>query len=212
MGDDPKYAQDRLRDNDEEDHDEQPPNAASAAAAVAALQAELGLAEGNLDALDRKAALLPAFLAALAGLFIGSESVITGQLPDAVEHVRVRRQICLRGRFGQDPMAEAVKVANRDPGADGRTNGSLDARLELPRRLDVVGQDQGLFGHEVGLRVEEPLHALDDHSRLARAGARDHDGRPIAMLDDPPLLIGEREIGASGGSRRRYGDDASSLS
>ncbi|MGI8929384.1 MAG: hypothetical protein ACR2H0_07980 [Candidatus Limnocylindrales bacterium] len=44
------YAHDRLRDNDEEDHDEQPPNAASAAAAVAALQAELGLADGDLNA------------------------------------------------------------------------------------------------------------------------------------------------------------------
>jgi len=43
-------------------------------AAAAALLAELGLADGNLDAVDRKSALLPAFLAALAGLFIGSDS------------------------------------------------------------------------------------------------------------------------------------------
>lgn len=63
---------------EEDDYQERPPNEASAAAAVAALQAELELADGNLDALDRKTALLPAFLAALAGLFIGSESVITG--------------------------------------------------------------------------------------------------------------------------------------
>lgn len=62
----------------EEGYEELPPNEASAAAAVAALQAELELADGNLDALDRKSALLPAFLAALAGLFIGAESVITG--------------------------------------------------------------------------------------------------------------------------------------
>ena len=54
------------------------PNEASAAAAVAALQAELALADGNLDALDRKSALLPAFLAALAGLFIGADAAATG--------------------------------------------------------------------------------------------------------------------------------------
>lgn len=54
------------------------PNPESAAAAVQALQSELQLADGNLDALDRKAALLPAFLAALAGLFIGSDSVRSG--------------------------------------------------------------------------------------------------------------------------------------
>ena len=54
------------------------PNPESAAAAVQALQSELQLADGNLDALDRKAALLPAFLAALAGLFIDSNSVRSG--------------------------------------------------------------------------------------------------------------------------------------
>ena len=59
-------------------HDEQPPNEASAAAAVHALQAELELADGNLDALDRKTALLPAFLAALAGVFMGSDVVADG--------------------------------------------------------------------------------------------------------------------------------------
>ena len=54
------------------------PREEAAAAAVAALQAELELADGNLDALDRKAALLPAFLAALAGLFIGADSGLSG--------------------------------------------------------------------------------------------------------------------------------------
>jgi hypothetical protein len=54
------------------------PNEASAAAAVAALQSELALADGNLDALDRKSALLPAFLAALAGLFINGDATATG--------------------------------------------------------------------------------------------------------------------------------------
>jgi hypothetical protein len=65
------------RSPEEEDQD-RAPHEASAAAAVAALQAELELADHNLDALDRKSALLPAFLAALAGLFISSESVLTG--------------------------------------------------------------------------------------------------------------------------------------
>lgn len=54
------------------------PDAASAAAAVAALQSELELADGNLDALDRKASLLPAFLAALAGLFISADTRVSG--------------------------------------------------------------------------------------------------------------------------------------
>ncbi len=69
---------DRVSDAEDDDYEEQPPNEASAAAAVSALQAELELADGNLDALDRKSALLPAFLAALAGLFISSESVLNG--------------------------------------------------------------------------------------------------------------------------------------
>jgi len=55
-----------------------PPDAESAAAAVAALQSQLQLADGNLDALDRKAALLPAFLAALAGLFLDPDSILSG--------------------------------------------------------------------------------------------------------------------------------------
>src|SRR6266542_2842130 len=65
-------------EHDESGSDEGLPNEAGAAAAVTALQAELALADGNLDALDRKAALLPAFLAALAGLFIGFASVLDG--------------------------------------------------------------------------------------------------------------------------------------
>jgi hypothetical protein len=56
----------------------------SAAAAVAALQAELQLADGNLDALDRKASLLPAFLAGLAGLFISADTSVNGAAVVAV--------------------------------------------------------------------------------------------------------------------------------
>jgi hypothetical protein len=67
---------DRLRE--EGDYEDGPPDEASARAAVDALQAELELADGNLDALDRKTALLPAFLAALAGLFISSDAVLSG--------------------------------------------------------------------------------------------------------------------------------------
>lgn len=54
------------------------PDRETASAAVQALQSEVELADGNLDALDRKAALLPAFLAALAGLFIGPETTASG--------------------------------------------------------------------------------------------------------------------------------------
>ena len=62
---------------------EGPIDEASAASAVSALQAELELADGNLDALDRKAALLPAFLAALAGLFLS---------PGVTRHLRTHSQ------------------------------------------------------------------------------------------------------------------------
>ena len=51
-------------------------------------------------------------------------------------------------------------------------DGSLDPLAELTRGLHVVGEDEELLGEEVGLRVEEPLHALDDDAGLARAGAR----------------------------------------
>ena len=59
------------------------------------------------------------------------------------------------------------------------------------------------------MRLEQPADALDDDPGLAGAGAGDDHDRPIALLDDRPLLVGERELGtgALGGSRRRYGDD-----
>ena len=61
------------------------------------------------------------------------------------------------------------------------------------------------------MRLEQPADALDDDARLARAGARDDDDRPVAILDDRALLVGERELLALGGSRRRYGDRGSLL-
>jgi hypothetical protein len=53
------------------------PNADSAVAAVAMLRAELEMVERALDAIDRKAALLPAVIAAIAGIFIAPDSTFT---------------------------------------------------------------------------------------------------------------------------------------
>ena len=54
------------------------PNDKSASAAVAALQSQLEMADGNVDALDRKAALIPATLAALAGLLLANQVGLSG--------------------------------------------------------------------------------------------------------------------------------------
>ena len=80
----------------------------------------------------------------------------------------------------------------RAAGADG----GLDALAELPGRLDVVGQDEDLLGEHRGFAAlrsaEQPAHALDDDARLAGARAGDDDERPVAPLDDPPLLGRQR--------------------
>lgn len=49
------------------------PHPESAAAAVETLRAQLEMANGSLEAIDRKAALVPATLGVVAGIFIGSD-------------------------------------------------------------------------------------------------------------------------------------------
>lgn len=53
------------------------PNAGSAAAAVAELRAQIEMANGALEAIDRRAALVPATLGIVAGIFIGSDDAFT---------------------------------------------------------------------------------------------------------------------------------------
>jgi len=109
-------------------------------------------------------------------------------------------------------MAEAVEVADAQARRPRRADAFLNSFAKLARRLDVVRQDEQLLRNEVSLRLEEPSDALDDGAGLPGPGSGDDDERPIAVLDDRALFIGEREVGfaALGGSRRRYGDDASS--
>jgi hypothetical protein len=54
------------------------PDASSAAAAVVALRAELELLDGALDAVDRKASLIPVVVGAIAGLFIAPDTTFSG--------------------------------------------------------------------------------------------------------------------------------------
>ena len=58
------------------------------------------------------------------------------------------------------------------------------------------------------MRVQEVADALHDDAGLARAGAGNDHHWAVAVLDDRPLLGRQREVGALGGSRRRYGDGA----
>jgi hypothetical protein len=62
--------------------------------------------------------------------------------------------------------------------------------------------------HQVRPRLQEVADAFDDDAGLPRAGSGDDHDRPLAVLDDRPLRIGQWEVLALGGSRRRYGDDA----
>ena len=109
-------------------------------------------------------------------------------LADAVEDVGSCGQAGVGRRFGEDPLAEAVEVRDSDPRPRRATHRFVQAFLQLPRSLDVVGEDEELFGEEVRPVLEEVPDTLDDHARLAGPGARDHDERPIAELDDAPLL------------------------
>lgn len=67
------------------------------------------------------------------------------QLADPIEDLRARRQPGIGGVLGQDPLAEAVEVADRQAGGDRRARRVPDTVLELRGRLDVVGQDEDLL-------------------------------------------------------------------
>jgi hypothetical protein len=54
------------------------PNPESAAAAVETLRAELDMIDNALDSIDRKAALIPAVLGAITGIFIAPDTTFTG--------------------------------------------------------------------------------------------------------------------------------------
>lgn len=58
-----------------------PPNKESTAALVEVLKFELELADGNLNALDRKAALIPVAMAAIIGLFIAPDLTFSALQP-----------------------------------------------------------------------------------------------------------------------------------
>ena len=121
-------------------------------------------------------------------------------LADAVEHVRVRRQPGIGRVLGQDPVAEAVEVADRHAAGGRRRRQRLRCGPELRRGLDVVGQDQDLLRDEVLVRSRR-RDPLDDDLGLAGPAPAMTTSRPLAPLDDPPLLVGERTAGsASGGS------------
>lgn len=112
-------------------------------------------------------------------------------LPDAVQHVRPRRHPGLRRRLGQDPMADGVEVRDGQAGGLGHPDGVLDALAELGRGLHVVGEDEQALRLELRLGIQQVRHPLDDDAGLPRPRAGDDDERPLAPLDDPPLLFGQ---------------------
>ena len=125
------------------------------------------------------------------------------QLADPVEDVRVAGHVRIGRALAQDPMAEAVEVRDAQAGGGRGAHTLVDPLAQLAGRLDVVGQDEQLLGEEVVLGLQQPADALDDDAGLARSRACDDDDRAVAMLDDGPLGIGQREVLALGRSRRR---------
>ena len=109
-------------------------------------------------------------------------------LADAVEDVGPGGQAGVGRRLGEDALAEAVEVGDRDPRPDRAADRLVQALLQLARGLHVVGEDEELLRQEVCPVLEEVPDTLDDHARLAGPGARDHDQRPVAVLDDALLL------------------------
>ena len=111
-------------------------------------------------------------------------------LADAVEHVGAGRQSGVTGVVGQDPLAEAVEVADRHPGGISDADGRLDPLAQFGRCLHVVGQDEQVLGLEVFPCLEEVADPFDNDACLPGAGSSDDHGRPVAPLDDPLLLVG----------------------
>ncbi len=109
-------------------------------------------------------------------------------LGDAVEHVWVRRQRGIRGVLCQDPLAEAVEVADGHSGPCLRAHHGIQSLLEFACRLHVVGKDEQVLREQSVMVVEQVLDPLDDHLGLAGPGAGDNDDRPVAPLNDAPLI------------------------
>ena len=56
------------------------------------------------------------------------------------------------------------------------------AALHLARGFVGERQSQNVFAGQLRIRLQQIANPLDDHARLARARARDHQQRPVAML------------------------------
>ena len=148
----------------------------------------------------------------------GADVTQEEHLADPVEHVGGRGQPRIGGRLDQQPVAEAVEVANREAGPNGRPEGGLEAVAELLGRLHVVGQDEDLLWQQrtregmlavgscglgrkpqlvrvgagrAALRLEQAAHPLDDDAGLAGPGAGHDDERAVSPVDDRLLLGGE---------------------
>ena len=133
---------------------------------------------------------------------VGPDVAKEEDLADPVEDVGLRGEAGLRGVVGQDPVAEAVEVADPEAGSRGRPDRFLDPIGELLRGPDVVGQDEDLLREQrpgervvVGGRLrrdpvgsavspEQVRDALDDDTGLAGPGAGDDDKRAFVPLDD----------------------------
>ena len=76
-------------------------------------------------------------------------------LGDAVEDVGARRQPGIGRVLGEDPLAEAVEVADRHARGGGHADGCFDPCPQLRGRLDVVGQDEDLLRQEVLVGLEQ---------------------------------------------------------
>ncbi len=127
---------------------------------------------------------------------VGSQVLDQEHLADAVEDIGPWRQAGVGRVLGQDPLAEAVVVADRHPARHRHPDRRLQTLAQFRGRLDVVRQDQEMFRQEAviacGVGRQQVAHPLDDHPRLARARPSDHHRRPVAPFHDPPLLGRQR--------------------
>lgn len=102
------------------------PNPDSAAAAVETLRAELEMINGSLEALDRKAALVPATLGVVAGIFIAPDDAFTqpqqvllvAALVAAIIAVFAALQVLWARRVSVGPDAKTVAMGTHWGPAD----------------------------------------------------------------------------------------------
>jgi hypothetical protein len=122
------------------------PHPDSAAAAVATLRAELEMINGALEGLDRKAALVPVILGAVAGIFIApddsftepQQALLVGALAGGIIAVLAALQVLWARRVSVGPDAKTAAENTQLAPADFNNAVAGSLALSVAKLAEVV--------------------------------------------------------------------------